>query len=124
MHYQKVFIQNEFGPTLALHKVMISSLESIYQKMTSASEEAGPNSHREPVPREQIGGDVAHELNNVITIIRGYAERMLLKHGDNPALRPDLQLITDNARRAEKVVRAASIASRRPPGIQNSLALR
>ena len=103
---------------------MISSLESIYQKMTSASEAEGMNAHREPVPREQIGGDVAHELNNIITIIRGYAERMLVKHGENPALKPDLQLITDNARRAEKVVRAASQASRRPPGVQNSLALR
>ena len=90
--------------------------------MTSASE--GDTTHREAVPREQIGGDVAHELNNIITIIRGYSERMIAKHGDNPALKPDLQLIVDNARRAEKVVRAASQASRRPQANQNSLAPR
>jgi signal transduction histidine kinase len=94
---------------------MISSLENIYQKMTSAGEAGALPPQRDSVPREQIGGDVAHELNNIITIIRGYTERMLLKHGDNPVLRPDLQLISDNARRAEKVVRAASMASRRPP---------
>jgi hypothetical protein len=33
---------------------------------------------------------------------------MILKHGENPALRPDLQLISDNARRAVSVVRQAS----------------
>jgi signal transduction histidine kinase len=103
---------------------MISSLESIYQKMTSANGLDAANPPGEPVPRGQIGGDVAHELNNVITIIRGYAERMMLRHGENPALRQDLQLITDNARRAEKVVRAASQASRRQPMLTNSLALR
>jgi hypothetical protein len=33
---------------------------------------------------------------------------MILKHGDNPALRPELQLIADNARRAVSVVRQAT----------------
>lgn len=56
----------------------------------------------------QISRDVAHELNNVLTIVRGYADRLILKHGDNPALRPELQLISDNARRAANVVRVAS----------------
>jgi signal transduction histidine kinase len=93
---------------------MISSLESIYQKMTPGGEATGENLQRDPlVARGQIGGDVAHELNNIITIIRGYAERMIIKHGENGALRPDLQVLADNARRAEKVVRAASLASRR-----------
>ena len=52
-----------------------------------------------------IGRDVAHELNNILTIIRGYADRMMLKHGHLPALRPELQLIADNAKRAESVIR-------------------
>lgn len=59
-------------------------------------------------PARQISREVAHELNNVLTIVRGYADRLLMKHGDNPALRPELQLIADNARRAERVIRAAS----------------
>ena len=71
--------------------------------------------HEQPLNdnQRQISREVAHELNNVFTIIRGYADRLLLKHGANAALRPELQLIADNARRAEKVVRAASMADRR-----------
>jgi len=56
----------------------------------------------------QISREVAHELNNVLTIIQGYADRIILKHGDNLALRPELQVIADNARRAVSVVRRAS----------------
>lgn len=67
--------------------------------------------HHEPprAPEEQnhIGRDVAHELNNILTIIQGYAERMAMKYGDNPALRPDLQIISNNARRAVSVIREA-----------------
>ena len=91
---------------------MISSLESIYQKMTPNGAAAAPP-HHDVIARDQIGGDVAHELNNIITIIRGYTERMLMKHGEDPTLRPDLQLVCDNARRAERTVRLASQAARR-----------
>jgi signal transduction histidine kinase len=55
-----------------------------------------------------ISREVAHELNNILTIVRGYADRLILKHGDNPALRPELKLISDNARRAANVIRTAS----------------
>ncbi len=92
--------------------------------MAPAGEANATGAPSEPMARGQIGGDVAHELNNIITIIRGYAERMLIKHGENGMLRPDLQVLTDNARRAEKVVRQASLASRRSSNNQNSLALR
>jgi len=67
--------------------------------------------HHESLPPElnrYVGREVAHELNNILTIIQGYAERMLMKHGDNPALRAQLQLISDNARRAVTVVREAA----------------
>ena len=103
---------------------MISSLESIYQKMTPPDGVSAAAAQHDVLTRDQIGGDVSHELNNVLTIIRGYAERMISRHGDNPALRPDLQLLSDNARRAERVVREASQATRRAAGLQNSLALR
>lgn len=67
--------------------------------------------HHEPAPAPEqpnhIGREVAHELNNIMTIIQGYAERMILKHGEDPALRPDLQLISDNARRAVSVIKQA-----------------
>ncbi len=88
----------------------MSSLDSIYQKMTpnfSPASFTHPQA-AQPDQSRQMSREVAHELNNVITIIRGYADRLILKHGENPALRPELQLISDNARRAERVVRAAS----------------
>ncbi len=91
----------------------MSSLDNIYMKMAPTLESAvlahlhheQPNADSE----KQIGRDVAHELNNILTIIRGYADRMILKHGENPALRPELQLISESARRAESVVRHASL---------------
>ncbi|HEY5041821.1 MAG TPA: histidine kinase dimerization/phospho-acceptor domain-containing protein [Verrucomicrobiae bacterium] len=96
----------------------MSSLDNIYERITPPPESAALTSlHRGNAPVENqahMGRDVAHELNNIITIIRGYAERMVLKHGDNPALRPDLQLISDNARRAENVVRQATQHHRQP----------
>jgi signal transduction histidine kinase len=94
---------------------MMSSLENIYMKMSPTIEPGAlANLHHVPVlsveVQKQIGREVAHELNNVLTIIRGYADRLIIKHGDNPALRPELKLISENARRAELVVRAASQA--------------
>jgi len=55
--------------------------------------------------QKQIGREVAHDLNNILTIIRGYADRMLIKHGDNPALRSDLQIINENVKRADSLIR-------------------
>ncbi len=90
----------------------MSSLENIYQKMVPALEPGTLSQlHHQPPPTEtsrQIGREVAHELNNIMTIIQGYADRMLIKHGENPALRPELQLISANARRAASVIRQAS----------------
>ena len=89
----------------------MSSLERIYQKMTPTFPPAScaqPPASPDQAPPRQISREVAHELNNVLTIVRGYADRLIMKHGENPALRPELQLISDNARRAERVIRAAS----------------
>ena len=58
--------------------------------------------------QKQIGREVAHDLNNILTIIRGYADRMLIKHGDNAALRPDLQIITENVKRADALIRQST----------------
>ena len=90
----------------------MSSLETIYQKMMPTLEPASvaPQPARQawPEPSRQISREVAHDLNNILTIIQGYAERMMLKHGDNPALRPDLQIISENTKRAALVVRNAA----------------
>lgn len=77
--------------------------------------------HHEPPsePQRQISREVAHELNNILTVIQGYTDRLMLKHGDNAALRPELQVISDNARRAVNVVRQASP---RKPAVAPALA--
>ncbi len=75
------------------------------------------NMHHEqshPDVQKQVGRDVAHELNNIFTIIRGYADRMLIKHGENPALRPELLLIAENVKRAESLVRHSTYPRSRP----------
>ncbi len=109
-----------------LENAPMSSLENIYQKMVPALEPGTlAQLHREsssPEPARQIGREVAHELNNILTIIQGYADRMLLKHGENPALRPELQLISENARRAVSVVRQATPVTPRKPANATMLA--
>lgn len=87
----------------------MSSLENIYMKMSPTLEPATlANLNHEtsnPDAQKQVGREVAHELNNIFTIIRGYADRILIKHGENPALRPELLLIAENVKRAESLVR-------------------
>jgi signal transduction histidine kinase len=87
----------------------MSTLDNIYQKMAPALEPATlAGLHHEasnPEQAKQIGREVAHDLNNILAIIQGYADKMILKHGENPALRPELQKISENARRAVAVVR-------------------
>jgi nitrogen-specific signal transduction histidine kinase len=96
----------------------MSNLETIYLKMAPMLEPASlaglqPDSSQ-PDSQKQVGREVAHELNNIFTIIRGYAERMLIKHGENPALRPDLLLISENVKRAESLVRHSTCPRSRP----------
>ena len=96
----------------------MSSLENIYQKMSPMLEPATLASlHHEtqhPDTQKQVGREVAHELNNIFTIIRGYADRMLIKHGENPALRPELLLISENVKRAESLIRHSTYPRSRP----------
>jgi len=98
----------------------MQSLDNIYLKMVPGLEPSTlSNLHpAEAAPGEgprEISREVAHELNNVLTIIRGYTERLLRKHADNPAFLPDLKLISENARRAELVIRQAARGERNPP---------
>jgi signal transduction histidine kinase len=94
----------------------MSSLNNIYQKMVPTLETGTLIQMNQPSqqPPLQIAREVAHELNNILTIIQGYADKLVLKHGENPALRPDLQLISDSARRAVVVIKQAR---NKPPGV-------
>jgi nitrogen-specific signal transduction histidine kinase len=96
----------------------MTSFDNIYIKMTPTMEPAAlAGLHHEQSASDSeklIGRQVAHELNNILTILRGYAERMVVKHGANAALRPELQMISENVLRAERVVRAATPPRNRP----------
>ncbi len=89
----------------------MSSYESIYKKMASTldggGEDGGEAVHKYD-PARHVAPVVAHELNNILTIVQGYADRLLLRHGEDPALLPHLRLISDAARRAANVVREAT----------------
>jgi signal transduction histidine kinase len=102
---------NHLGPAFAKLLVM-SSLENIYMKMSPTLEPAHlaqlHQQHPDYASQRQIGREVAHELNNILTIIRGYSDRIMIKHGSNPALRSELQLISENVKRAETVIRSAA----------------
>jgi signal transduction histidine kinase len=66
----------------------------------------GLNPEPSPAARH-IGREVAHELNNILTIIRCYTEELLAVHSNDPHLQRDLKLISENAQRAAAVIRTA-----------------
>lgn len=83
---------------------MTTSLDSIYKKIA-------PSSDGEPVPfdpAKHVSPTIAHELNNILAIVQGYADRLLLKYADNAPLTSDLKLITEAARRAAVIIRDAT----------------
>ena len=106
-----------------LHVMAMSSLENIYKKMAESA--AGADALHETGPKfdpaRHVSPVVAHELNNIITIIRGYADRLLFKHGENPALEPHLKLISEAAKRAATIVHDAMPPNPSPTVRQNPL---
>lgn len=86
----------------------MQTLENVYQKMSPGADfPALPHLQHGAAARGglEINSEVAHELSNVLTIISGYAELLVLKHGNNAELRPQLQLILDYSRRAGTIIR-------------------
>jgi signal transduction histidine kinase len=89
---------------------MSSSFDTIYKKLAASLEQsaAGQSHDMRFDPARHISPVVAHELNNIITIIMGYGERLLLKNGGNPETEAHLKLIVEASRRAATIVRAAT----------------
>ena len=70
--------------------------------------------HDEPSapPPAKIERELAHALNNILMLIQGHSDRLIMRHGQDSALRPDLQLISESARRAAYLIRVASMRKR------------
>jgi hypothetical protein len=90
-----------------LSTAAMSSLENIYKKMAEAAAVSDAPQETTPPSPPHVSPAVAHELNNIIAIIRGYADRLLFKHGDNPAIEPQLKLISEAAKRAAIIIHDA-----------------
>ncbi len=90
----------------------MSSDNSIQNNLPATPEPEGTASWREPNsnfdPTRHMAPSVAHELNNILTIVQGYADRLLLHHGGDPTLMPHLKQISEAARRAAGVIRKAT----------------
>jgi signal transduction histidine kinase len=90
----------------------MSSYESIYKKMASSLEQGGAGNLHEPDqkfdPARHISPLIAHELNNILTIVQGYADRLLIRHGDDPTIQQHLKLISEASKRAAAIVREAT----------------
>jgi signal transduction histidine kinase len=88
----------------------MSSLEQIYKKMEPLRENTfapGFEKNAPLVAPKQMGREIAHELNNILAIIQGYADHLILKNrGDSP-LRAELKIISENSRRAVTLIRTA-----------------
>ncbi|HEY1662680.1 MAG TPA: histidine kinase dimerization/phospho-acceptor domain-containing protein [Verrucomicrobiae bacterium] len=97
---------------------MSSSFESIYKKLASSLEQgaAGQPHEQRADPARHISPIVAHELNNIITIIMGYSERLVLKNAGNPEQEAHLKLIVEASRRAATIVRDATPLTGIKPG--------
>lgn len=65
-------------------------------------------------PARYVSPVIAHELNNILAIVQGYADRLILKYAGDAPLHSQLKMITEAARRAAIIVRDATP----PPSLQ------
>jgi signal transduction histidine kinase len=87
--------------------------ETIYKKLPPTPENGTSAKTQETKsdPARHISPVTAHELNNILTIVQGYAERLLLRHSADEALQPQLKMISEAARRAAGIIRDATPAN-------------
>jgi signal transduction histidine kinase len=91
---------------------MTSSVDSICKKRTpspSDDEVAHPSESVTQSDLERhVSPVVAHELNNILAIVQGYADRLLIVYAHDSALQSQLKMITEAARRAATIIRDAT----------------
>ena len=62
-----------------------------------------------------ISSTLAHELNNLLTVVQGQADRLFVKYKDDAVLAPNLKKISEMAHRAAELVRSAPRLELNPP---------
>ncbi|HXC37105.1 MAG TPA: hypothetical protein VNV43_14600 [Candidatus Acidoferrales bacterium] len=98
---------------------MTSSFDSVDKKMAAGenpAEERLPESGAALDPARYVSPVIAHELNNILAIVQGYADRLILKCAGDVPLHSQLKMITEAARRAAIIVRDATPAPSLQPG--------
>lgn len=88
----------------------MSSFESTEEKMSLPVELNNGESEKANPPADadrHISVTLAHELNNILTVVQGQADHLFAKHRENSALAPALKAISDAAHRAAHMVRTA-----------------
>jgi signal transduction histidine kinase len=98
--------------------MVMSYLESLDKKMASPPQPGGAENRQENRKAEadrHISSTLAHELNNLLTVIQGHAERLCLKHQEDSALASNLKTMADATRRAAELVRNAPKLELSPP---------
>ena len=96
----------------------MSYLESTDAKAASPLQsnggENGQDNRRAEADRH-ISLTLAHELNNLLTVVQGHADRLFVKHQEDDLLAPTLKKISEAAHRAAELVRSAPKPDLSPP---------
>lgn len=97
---------------------MTSSLDTICKKIAPGSNHDTPGAESESQfdPARHVSPVIAHELNNILAIVQGYADRLILQYNEDKALHSQLKLITEAARRAAIIIRDATPPPRQAGG--------
>ena len=96
----------------------MSSPESSDNKMASPLAPSGAENRQVNYKADSdrhISSTLAHELNNLLTVVQGHAERLFLKHQEDSALAASLKTISNATRRAGELVRNAPKIDLSPP---------
>ena len=76
---------------------------------------ANSRENRPPDADRHISFTLAHELNNILTVVQGHADHLFAKNQENAALAPTLKKISEAVRRAAELVRNAPKLDFTPP---------
>jgi nitrogen-specific signal transduction histidine kinase len=96
----------------------MSSFQSTDEKTASPRPPGGGENRPEnskPDADRHISISLAHELNNILTVVQGHADRLFAKHREDAALAPGLKVISEAAHRATELVRHAPKPAYTPP---------